>query len=159
VCHGLAVVELVVELREAARLGLVSDLQLLLEPDVCRRYIGHHGRPRRLCPDLSVRLTIDDQQLIWFVEVDRSTEGLRQVAGKAQVYLDYWRSGTEQAQIGTFPKVLWSVPNQVRLDAIVRALEPLPEPAAQMFVVCTQESACQQLRSQQPNYPMERRDQ
>jgi hypothetical protein len=144
-CHCLAVAELVVELHEAEAMKVITGLQVVLEPDVCRRYMGRHGQPRRLCPDLGVDLMVNGRRLIWFVEVDRSTESLKQITGKAQAYLDYWRTGTEQAQLGAFPRVLWTVPDEKRCRAIVRVLDALPPPAEAMFEVTTHDQATREL--------------
>ena len=136
--HSLAVAELVVQLVEAERGGRCSDLVLETEPSVWRDYLGTHGAKRSLRPDLGVRLSVSGQQLVWFVEVDRGTEGLRRIRAKGRQYLEYWRTGQEQHRLsGVFPKVLWSVPDRRRKELLLRAFGELPPPAGEMFVVRT----------------------
>ena len=134
--HSLAVAELVVQLVEAERGGRCSDLVLETEPSVWRDYLGSHGAKRSLRPDLGVELSVGRQQLVWFVEVDRGTEGLRRIRAKGRQYLEYWRTGQEQHRLsGVFPKVLWSVPDRRRKELLLRAFGELPPPAGEMFVV------------------------
>jgi hypothetical protein len=80
--HSLAVAELVVALVVSERDGGCSDLVLETEPSVWRDYLGTNGAKRSLRPDLGVRLSVSGQQLVWFVEVDRGTEGLRRIRAK-----------------------------------------------------------------------------
>ena len=76
-----------------------------------------------LRPDLLVELTTTDGwELRWFIEVDRGTEHLPTVVRKCQAYERYWRSGREADHHEVFPRVLWSVPDQKRADAISGAI-------------------------------------
>ena len=107
-----------------------------------RNYLGLHGAKRSLRPDMGVRLSVAGRQLVWFVEVDRGTEGLRQIRAKGRQYLEYWRTGQEQQRLGgVFPKVLWSVPDRRRQELLLRTLGELPPPAGEMFVVSTAEGS------------------
>jgi len=135
--HSLAIASLVVDLIEVERAGGIQQLAIQPEPAVWRRYLGVHGQPQVLKPDLGLRLRVDSLDLAWLVEVDRATEGLRRIRAKASQYLTYWRTGREQQAIGTFPRVAWSVPDDHRLRQLTRTLEELPEPAAAMFQVAT----------------------
>ena len=135
--HCLAIGAVVVALHEAERAGQCRDVRLQMEPAVWRHYVGSSGRVLVLKPDLGVHLAVGSGRLVWFVEVDRATEGLKRIRTKASQYLDYWRSGREQERLGIFPRVLWSVPDDRRAEAIGRTLGQLPDPAAEMFVVAT----------------------
>lgn len=146
--HSMAVSEVVVGLAEAERSGLCRELQIETEPDCWRRFLGPHGGPLILKPDLGVWLASGSSSLVWFVEVDRATEGLRRIRSKASHYLDYWRSGTEQQRLGAFPRVLWSVPDDRRATAIARTLRELPEPPGAMFAVATAEETTRALLGQ-----------
>jgi len=140
--HGLAVSELVVELVEAERGKCCADLRLETEPSCWRDYLAGHGVQRSLRPDLGVRLTVNGRQLVWFVEVDQGTEGLRRIRAKGRQYLEYWRTGQEQQRLGgVFPKVLWSVPDRRRKQLLLRTLGELPPPADEMFVVSMAEGS------------------
>jgi hypothetical protein len=140
--HSLAVAELVVQVVESERDECCSGLNLDTEPSCWRDYLGLHGAKRSLRPDLGVRLNAESRQLVWFVEVDRGTEGLRQIRAKGRQYLEYWRTGQEQQRLGgVFPKVLWSVPDRRRKELLLRALGELPPPAGEMFVVSTAEGS------------------
>lgn len=136
--HALAAGELVVELVEAERRGDCHDLAIQTEPGVWRHHVGASGRALTLKPDLGVQLVAGSSRLLWFVEVDRATEGPGRIRTKASQYLAYWRSGIEQQRPGTagvFPRVLWSVPDDRRAEAIRRTLGGLPDPAPDMFAV------------------------
>ena len=148
VAHSLAIAAVVVEMREAEQSGRVRALRLQMEPAVWRHYVGSSGRVLVLKPDLGVQLAVGSGRFVWFVEVDRATEGLKRIRTKASQYLDYWRSGREQERLGVFPRVLWSVPDQKRLEAIEQALGQLPDPAAGMFVVATADQTVRALLGQ-----------
>lgn len=135
VLHGVAVSEVVVQLVEAERAGRGRDLRVETESDVWRHFVDGSGRPVVLKPDLGVRLQVEGIERAWFVEVDRSTESLTAVGRKAGQYLRYWRSGREQAVLGAFPRVLWSVPDERRAAGLRRTFERLPAPAEAMFTV------------------------
>jgi hypothetical protein len=152
--HALAIAELFVELREAERSGQCAALRVQTEPAVWRHYVGSSGRLLVLKPDLGVHLAADGSSLVWFVEVDRATESLKRIRTKANQYLDYWRSGREQERRenhGVFPRVLWSVPDDKRAQALHRTLEQLPGPASEMFTVTTAETTARALLGQPTN--------
>lgn len=146
--HCLAIGAVVVELHEAERSGQCQELHLQLEPAVWRHYVGSSGRVLVLKPDLGVHLAVGSGRLVWLVEVDRATEGLKRIRTKASQFLDYWRSGREQERLGVFPRVLWSVPDERRVDAIGRTLGSLPDPASEMFVVATADRTVRALLGQ-----------
>ena len=135
--HSLATTELVVGLTELHQAGAVAEFAVVLEPEVWRHYIGAHGRPLILKPDLSVSLSAGGLQCVWFVEIDRATETPKRIRAKCCQFLEYWRTGIEQQRTGVFPKVLWSVPDEHRAASIRRVVGGLPDPAGHMFDIAT----------------------
>lgn len=120
--HALTVLELHIQMVEAARRHELSDLRVEHEPAIWRRFTTASG-PETLKPDLLVELTTTDGwELRWFVEVDRGTEHLPTVLAKCQLYERYWRSGHESAINEVFPRVCWSVPSEKRAAAISGAI-------------------------------------
>jgi hypothetical protein len=142
---------MVVELREAERAGRDRDLKIQTEPAVWRHYVAASGRVLVLKPDLGVQVLADTASLVWFVEVDRATEGLKRIRTKAIQYLDYWRSGREQERLGVFPRVLWSVPDEKRANSIRRTLAELPDPSTEMFVVAVAKDSARAVLGQPTN--------
>jgi hypothetical protein len=149
--HALAIADLVVELSEADRAGQCEVLHVQSEPAVWRHYVGTSGRVLVLKPDLGLHVVADSASLVWFIEVDRATESLKRIRTKARQYLDYWRSGREQERLGAFPRVLWSVPDEKRAEALCRTLAELPDPAAEMFVVAVAKNSARAVLAQPTN--------
>ena len=154
--HTLACAEVAVGLHEAARTGPIAKLTVMPEPDTWRRFIGRHGQFEFLKPDLLVEIvTAERVELRWFVEVDRSTEHLPVVLRKCQQYQAYWRSGTEPHPV--FPRVLWSVPDQRRADAIARLIGRTAGLEPALFAVATAEQTTAVLTGQRIHQENERR--
>lgn len=128
--HTLAVAEVRVQLEEAARSGSVELLGVQTETTCWRDYVGLHGQPAILKPDLSLVTAAGEYEDHWFIEVDRGTESIRTVLAKCGQYEAYRRSGREQADHGVFPLVVWSMPDarrRARLEdelARARDLDP-----------------------------------
>jgi hypothetical protein len=134
--HALAISELHTQLVEADRAGRVELLTLAAEP-ACWRSSGPIGRQRSLTlkPDSFVRVGLGEFEFIYFVEVDRASEGSRALTTKLGVYLDYYDSGVEQAEHGVFPKVLWSVPDEDRAEVVRACIGSLPRARRELFAV------------------------
>ena len=66
-----------------------------------------------------------------------ATEALTTVKAKALRYHEYFRTGTEQAARGVFPRVLWIVPDSVRAETVRETLAQLPANAHRLFAVTT----------------------
>jgi hypothetical protein len=136
VLHLLACAEISVQAVEAQRRGRVRSLSVTHEPHTWRRFVGPHGSLEVLKPDLLIELTTPDGwELRWFVEVDRATEHLPTVLRKCAQYDRYWRTGSEPHQV--FPRVLWSVPDERRAEAIDQAIGRTPSLTADLFRVAT----------------------
>jgi hypothetical protein len=148
--HLLATSELSVQLHQAARRGQIGDLQVTHEPDSWRRFVGAHGSVVVLKPDLLVELTTDGWELRWFVEIDRATEHLPTIIGKCAAYERYWRSGHETTIHPVFPRVLWSVPDPPRANAIKAAIDRTSDLTGDLFRVATTPQTLQLLQGGGP---------
>ena len=128
--HTLAVAEARVQFEETARASNVELLGVQTEPGCWRDYVGAHGQPATLKPDLALITATSDYEDHWFIEVDRGTESIRTVLAKCAQYEAYRQSGREQAKHGVFPLVVWSMPDarrRARLEdelAHARELDP-----------------------------------
>lgn len=135
VAHTLAATELVVRLHEASLAGELDLIERQTEPDCWRPYLGVMGARLMLKPDLFVRIGVGALEDRWFVEVDMATESTTTIAAKAKRYLEHFRSGSEQARHGVYPRVIWTVPDRRRGLLIEEALGMLPGAARQLFVI------------------------
>lgn len=133
--HVLAVSELCVSLYESERSGAFDLLEFQAEPACWRRYTGIGGQLVTLKPDAFVSLGVDAYEVSVFIEQDLSSESLPTVYRKCLRYVEYWRTGIEQHQRGVFPAVWWLVPDQKRVNGIVRTLRSLAHDAQVLFRV------------------------
>jgi hypothetical protein len=118
--HTLGVTETYVVLRTMPEIELL-DFQP--EPDCWRQYTGPSGRTVTLRPDAFASWAAGEWELSCFVEVDRATEHPGRIARKADRYVRYWRTGTEQRNQGVFPAVLWLTPTEARAEVLRRVLD------------------------------------
>jgi hypothetical protein len=133
ICHALAVAELHTRLVEGDRSRRFELLELRGEPSCWRSYDGIAAQRAVLKPDSYVRLGLGDYEDSYFIEVDRGTEGSRAIERQVGLYLDYYRTGREQAERGVFPLVLWLAPDQRRGEAIADCLERLAAAERELF--------------------------
>jgi hypothetical protein len=146
--HTLAVAQLYVELVAAQRQERAELIRFEPEPECWRPYMAGFGA-RQICkPDAFVRLARGDYEFSWFIEQDMATEALSTVKTKAVRYHDYFRTGTEQAARGVFPRVLWIVPDSGRAEAIRETLAQLPPDAHRLFAVAITADALKLLTSE-----------
>jgi len=138
--HMLAVAEAYTSLVERCR---ASDVELLgfdTEPTCWRRYPGTGGEAQILKPDGVARVGTREHELVSFVEVDLGTESLPTVQRKCGIYLRYYRTGLEQQARGVFPRVVWLVRDQRRVENIGRLLTTLRDEAtSRLFTVALHE--------------------
>ena len=139
--HTLATTELVVRLREADRAGELELIQAQQEPSCWRSYIAVGMVRRRLKPDLFVRIGAGRNEDRYMIEVDRSSESGRTIARKMSAYLEHYRSGAEQRDHGTYPRVLWIVPDQQRAEQVLGVLNRRPAEAKRLLSVCCWDEA------------------
>jgi hypothetical protein len=135
--HTLAVAQLYVDLVESQRWGLTELASFEPEPGCWRPYLAALGARLVLKPDAYLRLACGDYEFSWFIEADMATEAQTTIAGKARRYHDYYRSGTEQAERGVFPRVLWIVPDPAHAERIGDTLRELPPEAQRLFAITT----------------------
>ena len=141
VAHTLAVADLYVRLVEAERAGGLEIIEHQAEPKCWRSYLGLGGRSLTLRPDSYVRLGVGDFELRAFVEVDRGTVGSLALERKHRAYLDYYRSGAEQAAHGNLPMVLWVAGDQRRVQLLDGIATSLGDQARRVFEATTTASA------------------
>ena len=113
--HTLGVTEVYVVLHEEPAAELLTFEP---EPSCWRQFTGPAGRTVTLRPDAYLAWAIDEWELNAFVEVDRSTEYPGRIARKAEQYVRYWRTGTEQRTNEVFPTVLWLVTTNRRAEVL-----------------------------------------
>jgi Replication-relaxation len=146
--HTLAISQLVIDVRLAARAGLLDVLDTQAEPQ-CWRSFPHLGGQFTLRPDAFLALGIGEYELRWFIEVDRASESLPVIVRKCRLYADYYQSGQEQAAHGgVFPRVCWIVPNETRAERLRGAISRDGSLPARLFVVTTAASAITTLRGE-----------
>lgn len=146
--HTLAIADVHIELVGAERAGGLELVRIELEPDCWRTFLSGSGGREVLRPDLYAVVaepgstTLDGSAAqsngfedCWFIEVDRGTESLPTVLRKCGQYESYRRSGREQQQLGTFPRVLWLVPDDRRRARLAGAVGSARNLVAEMFIV------------------------
>ncbi|HWY89819.1 MAG TPA: replication-relaxation family protein [Solirubrobacteraceae bacterium] len=139
--HTLAISQLVVDVRLAARAGSLDALECQAEP-TCWRTFARLGGRFTLRPDAFLSLGIGDYELRWFIEVDRASESLPTVLKKCHLYADYYQTGSEQASRGgVFPRVCWIVPDETRAERVRAAIHRDGSLPDRLFVVTTTGSA------------------
>lgn len=116
--HTLEISEIIVGLVEADRGKRLELISCETEPR-CWRTIP--GSDVTLKPDLRITLGAGEQELHWFIEVDLGNVHMPGLLRKCRNYLDYYRSGKEQAEAGVFPAVAWLTPRQ-RVDTLTAAI-------------------------------------
>lgn len=132
--HVLAISESYVRLVEADRRGAVGLLEFESEPACWHAYSGAGGARQWVKPDALVRLADGEFEARSWLEVDLGTEGRGALVRKAQAYLACYRSGTTG---DGFPKVVWLVTNQRRVELLVSVCGSLPADAWKLFAVTT----------------------
>jgi len=136
--HYLAVADTHLELIESERAGELRLIELHTEPRCWRGFIGLGGGKETLKPDLfAITANSGDYEDLWFIEVDRGTESLPTLLRQCRLYEVYRRHGAEQAEHGTFPLVLWIVPDQRRASKLHHAIQAARDLDNDMYRVAT----------------------
>lgn len=138
--HALAVTQFIVDLTAANRAKDVELLLLQTEPR-CWRQVPTPGGSTTLKPDAFVSVGRDDLAYDWFVEVDLGSEHLPTLLRKCALYESYYRSGIEQAKRQVFPRVLWLMHSEARVEKLARAIAIDKALTAKLFIVTTHEKA------------------
>jgi hypothetical protein len=150
VAHTLAVAELAVQLRELTDARAIELVELEVEPQCWRSFVGPHGTPEWLKPDLYAVTASGEFEDHWFLEADRATEHPPEVVRKAKVYQRYAAAGTHQARHGLFPAVAWIVPDAARQKALTTALSADKAVQPDLFRVVTVEEFGELITADQP---------
>jgi Replication-relaxation len=135
VAHVLDCTETLVRLGEAHRNGELDLIQAQSEPDCWRPFLGPGLRRIMLKPDLFVRIGVGDQEDRWMIEVDRATASRGALRAKCARYLAHYRTGTEQRDHGTYPRVLWTVPDTRRQEQLQELIDHQADEARRLFTV------------------------
>lgn len=126
--HSLTVSELYVQLSEAERSHLFEVITFVAEPaSWLPNSLGGFVKPDGY---LLVARSLTEQA--WAIEVDRATESITTLRRKLLAYVDFARTG-QVGPDGMTPRVLVTVPDQRRLDAVKALVADLPEPATQLI--------------------------
>jgi hypothetical protein len=143
--HTLDVTELYVQLHEHERSGACELLRIETEPDCWRHWTGPGGNREVLRPDLYTVVGVGNDELHWFVELDRATEHQPAIRRKCATYDAYYRSGQEQQKHGVFPRVLWVVPDVARKQSLQQTIAGDKRLTQPLFLVTTWERAAERL--------------
>jgi hypothetical protein len=139
--HAIAVTECYVLLAEPIASHNTELLRFDGEPRAWRDFHGPGGSRLTLKPDAYIRVGVGEFEDRWFLEIDRATEEPARVRAKAQLYVRYRQTGREEARFGQpFPRVLWVVPDQRRVEQVTAALSQLDAEDWQLFGVCRAET-------------------
>jgi Replication-relaxation len=130
--HTLAVSELYVSLTEMVSTVGVEVTAFEAEP----RSWWPNGLGGWLKPDAYVSLATADYADAWWVEVDRGTEHLPTIRAKLKAYLDFAQRG-QVGPSGVMPRVLVSVPDERRREAVESVIRRLSDPADRLLHVST----------------------
>jgi hypothetical protein len=139
-CHALGVTETVLRLREANSSGELELLSWEAEPACWRSFLSYGGGRIVLKPDLAVRIGAGAvYETRYLVEYDCATEAAGSLTAKLKRHAAYRSSGTEIADHGGDPKVLWLMPDDKRCEQLRRLIAGLAEHDRDIFEVTTHE--------------------
>lgn len=135
--HCLAVADAHLAIVQAHRGGDLELLDAQTEPDCWRPYTGLGGARLVLQPDLYVVTGAGEYEDHWFVEVDRGSEHPQRLLAKCRKYQDYRRTGSEQAEHGSFPLVVWIMHGRAQADRLATAIDDDRDLDERLFRVTT----------------------
>ena len=120
--HTLAVADAYVRISTLGKgVKALSVLFLAVEPECWKSY-EKYGKSYSLRPDLHLILKNGKFYDHWFIEIDLGTESMTKIVTKCKRYYDYYYTGKEQAENGTFPIILWVVPDEKRKAKITATI-------------------------------------
>jgi hypothetical protein len=134
--HALAVTEMLVRLNEAGHAGELDLIEVQPEPACWRAFLGPFGGRQIVKPDLFARVGVGAFEDRWMLEVDLATEGRGALVRKVKGYLAHFRSGVEQAEHGSYPRILWGVPTERRCELLGDVLRAQAYELRAFFAVC-----------------------
>lgn len=116
--HALATADVVLAFDRAARthpghalLGWAND-----------RDIGAELGPLPLLPDLYLVYAAAHLEVHLFIEIDLGSESSRVIATKIDRYLQLWRQGSVQEQLGIWPVIAWVTTTPIRARLLETAI-------------------------------------
>jgi hypothetical protein len=133
--HTLAVGDVFVALKRLHSDDYFSLRAFDSEPASWRPYVAILGGPRTLKPDAFVRAAKGEWEYMWFVEVDRSTESIATLRRKLDQYVEFWRTGQQQASEGAFPMVAWLTNTERQATRLAELIDRLPPEHRRLFRV------------------------
>ncbi|WP_329067793.1 replication-relaxation family protein [Amycolatopsis sp. NBC_01480] len=136
VAHIVAVSELYVELREAERTNSLILRNFTTEPGAW----WPNSRGGWLKPDAFLVTSNGRVDQLFWAEIDRATESLATIDRKLRTYVDFVNRGGLGPR-SAVPRVLVTVPHEVRRAGIVRVVSRLPEPASELVLVTVDRDA------------------
>lgn len=140
--HRAAISEVYVRLSAVARDDRFELVSWQSEPAAWRPFLGAMGAQQLLKPDAYVVLATGDDELLWFVEVDRGTVSTAALRRQLAAYVAYWRSGHPGEAV--MPRVLWLVPHAARAERLSQLTADSTAPTA-LFVIATEATLLQEL--------------
>ncbi|MFZ8756969.1 replication-relaxation family protein [Microbacterium sp. HMH0099] len=135
--HHLQVTETVVTLHELSRNIDLELAAVLVETEAWRTFLTSHGTTAMLKPDLFATLATSEFEDHWYIEIDRGTESTPVLLAKCRVYAAYKATGRAQAEHGVFPRVLWVVPKQRRVQRLQSAIHADLKLPHKLFTIIT----------------------
>jgi len=132
--HRLAISEVYVLLAEAADSDAFELVDWQSEPAAWRSFLGAMGGRQVLKPDAYLVLACGEDELVWFVEVDRGTVSTVALRRQLTAYVAFWRSDHPGEEV--MPRVLWLVPDRARATRLARLAAETAAPSA-LFAVAT----------------------
>jgi hypothetical protein len=130
--HTMAISEMYVSLVERGRAEGVEITGFDAEP----RSWWPNGLGGWLRPDAYLTMATADYVDAWWIEVDMGTEHLPTIRRKLRAYLDFAQRG-QAGPSGVMPRVLVSVPDERRREAVEGVIRRLPDPAHELLHVTT----------------------
>jgi hypothetical protein len=138
--HTLAVAELYVSLREAERSGKLELSVFLAEPASWQRT----ATLGTLKPDAYTLIAHGETEDAWWIEVDRATESRTTLRRKFNLYLLAAQAGIVGPD-KLLPRVLVTVPDKPRLEAVREILHGLGPVAPRLIFVTLHNQAVEYL--------------
>jgi hypothetical protein len=145
--HTLAIAEAHVQLHEATASGAFRLNAVHVETEAWRDYVAPSGAKSILKPDLMVTVGSDDYDDHWYVEIDMGTESLPVLLRKSGAYEDYRRAGRAQVEHGVFPRVLWVLLTQARVERLRAAIAAEPKLSDRLFTCIITEELIDSMRN------------
>ena len=128
--HTVAVSELYVQLIEATRRDNARLVRFAAEP-ACW---WQDSEGQWVKPDATFTLQAGDVEDSWAAEIDQATESLPTLRAKLIGYMELAERG-DAGPDGVLPRVIVTVPDERRREAVATAIEQLPEPASELLHV------------------------